>query len=82
MKRSLCAALLLSLGLFACAADPAPGSEADETMEVQIAEEAETESLPSAKRTPFCLPGEKVSCTLGPPPVCRCVPTTPPVLAP
>ena len=25
-------------------------------------------------RTPFCLPGEKVVCTLGPPPVCRCAP--------
>jgi hypothetical protein len=23
-------------------------------------------------RTPFCLPGEKVVCTLGPPPVCSC----------
>jgi hypothetical protein len=25
-------------------------------------------------KTPFCLPGEKVVCTLGPPPVCHCAP--------
>ena len=24
--------------------------------------------------TPFCLPGEKKVCTLGPPPVCSCKP--------
>jgi hypothetical protein len=26
----------------------------------------------SVSRVPFCLPGEKVHCTLGPPPVCHC----------
>jgi hypothetical protein len=26
----------------------------------------------SVSRVPFCLPGEKVKCTLGPPPVCHC----------
>jgi hypothetical protein len=25
-------------------------------------------------KTPFCLPGEKRVCTLGPPPVCHCEP--------
>jgi hypothetical protein len=28
---------------------------------------------------PFCLPGEKRVCTLGPPPVCYCAPENPPV---
>lgn len=27
---------------------------------------------PNARRVPFCLPGERVVCTLGPPPVCHC----------
>lgn len=27
---------------------------------------------PNVSRVPFCLPGEKVRCTLGPPPVCHC----------
>ena len=31
-------------------------------------------------KTPFCLPGEKRVCKLGPPPVCTCEPATPPVV--
>lgn len=34
-----------------------------------------TTMLPGTK-VPFCLPGEVVHCTLGPPPVCTCVPST------
>jgi hypothetical protein len=31
-----------------------------------------TRSDAGPARTPFCLPGEKVVCTLGPPPHCSC----------
>jgi hypothetical protein len=32
----------------------------------------ETDSEAKPARVPFCLPGEKRVCTLGPPPVCHC----------
>lgn len=32
-------------------------------------------------KTPFCLPGEKRVCKLGPPPICTCEPVTPPVVS-
>jgi hypothetical protein len=37
---------------------------------------ASTEMRPAGD---FCLPGEKLHCTLGPPPVCSCVPAFSPV---
>jgi|GEM_PF-6634422 len=80
------AALLVGAG---CAV--APDSSGDEsgggdTATVEPGEEAVSETASAYSvvptRPPFCLPGEVVRCTLGPPPVCRCVSTTPPVLDP
>ncbi|HKP56308.1 MAG TPA: hypothetical protein VJV78_06300 [Polyangiales bacterium] len=34
-----------------------------------------------SEKTPFCLPGEKRVCKLGPPPVCTCEPLTSPIVS-
>jgi hypothetical protein len=68
MKRVFLFALFFSLALVGCADDAAPeegddvSAEQTKTADVEVA----------AKKVPFCLPGEKVVCTLGPPPVCHC----------
>ena len=35
---------------------------------------AASPAFAASNATPFCLPGEKKVCTLGPPPVCSCKP--------
>jgi hypothetical protein len=65
MKRSLLLALLGSLSLFACAADSTPDEPTEKVSEAK----SDLAVLDSSK---YCLPGEVVKCTLGPPPVCHC----------
>ncbi|WP_437278374.1 hypothetical protein WME90_45360 [Sorangium sp. So ce375] len=68
MKHLFFAAFLLPVAHVG-AADPAtPGSS--EGAVVEAAAEIHTEVMPLA--APICLPGEKLVCTLGPPPRCRC----------
>ena len=71
-KITLLTALVALLTVVGCAAEP----------DVDVGEEVgENESALTTKApTPFCLPGEVVKCTLGPPPVCRCVPVKPPIV--
>jgi hypothetical protein len=69
MKRLFFAAFLLPFALIGCADDATP--EEGEGVAVEQPKAAEPELTPQAK--PICLPGEKLSCTLGPPPVCSCV---------
>ncbi|HKU44225.1 MAG TPA: hypothetical protein VJR89_38965 [Polyangiales bacterium] len=52
-----------------------PGSRFGTVHDISLAEA----QLLGAK-TPFCLPGEKRVCKLGPPPVCTCEPLTPPIV--
>jgi hypothetical protein len=67
MKHLFFAAFLLPVAHVG-AADPAtPGSSEGAVVE---AAEIHTEVMPLA--APICLPGEKLVCTLGPPPRCRC----------
>lgn len=67
MKRLLVFAL--PFAVFACAAESAPPEPEEHVSEAK----SELYSLDSSK---YCLPGEVVHCTLGPPPVCTCVPAT------
>jgi hypothetical protein len=60
----LAALLLLSLHIGDAERTAPPDSEG------AAADIRETEL--KARAVPFCLPGEKVVCTLGPPPVCHC----------
>jgi hypothetical protein len=46
------------------------GSEESEGAVIEKTKETEAEALPM--RMPFCLPGERLRCSLGPPPVCWC----------
>ena len=64
---------MIALVLFAtalAASGPAPAVAAA-WQPVAVADRSvpKTSFLP---RVPFCLPGEKVVCSLGPPPVCHC----------
>ncbi|HEU4411971.1 MAG TPA: hypothetical protein VFS43_42410 [Polyangiaceae bacterium] len=68
MNRLFLSALLLPLALVGCAADAAPDEGDDASVEPTKGAEADV----SAQAAPFCLPGEKLVCTLGPPPVCSC----------
>lgn len=91
MKRSMFAALLFPLVIAGCAADAsstedpddqaslavpaaAPAPAVDEHVDTQ-AYSLMTSTTTSGSST-YCLPGETVKCTLGPPPVCTCVPAT------
>jgi hypothetical protein len=71
MKRLLFAALSLPLTLIGCATETTP-PDGDEGAEVVKTKESESE--PSVARVPFCLAGEVLVCTLGPPSVCHCSP--------
>jgi hypothetical protein len=70
-----------SMFVVACAATPACGAPADSNESTGRNQTAETKSAEQERirRTPFCLPGEKVVCTLGPPPVCHCAPAALPI---
>lgn len=68
MKHLLFAAFLLSLTHIGDADSATPGSS--EGAVAGAATAIDAEAMP--RRVPFCLPGEKVVCTLGPPPVCHC----------
>lgn len=73
MKRAF-AFLFVSLSLVACAVEPddattPPAEEAEPTAQVQ----SELRPVRGLDDTKYCLPGEEVKCTLGPPPVCKCV---------
>ena len=80
--------------LTGCAVDAGPegdiasnvGNESAQPGDPGVAGEGE-ENVGEAKSELFrlkdelyCLPGEKVVCTGIPAPVCRCVPTTPPII--
>ncbi|MBX3193274.1 MAG: hypothetical protein KF819_40195 [Labilithrix sp.] len=68
--------LLVPFALAACAVDPTPESDV-----VENVDQAESE-LKKLDDSTFCLPGEEVKCTLGPPPVCKCVPKKAPPIGP
>ena len=84
MKRLL-VSLFVPLALAACAVDPStpdpgegPGTEnAIENVTDEVGDVQSELRLDDSK---YCLPGETVKCTLGPPPVCRCVPKPPVVI--
>lgn len=83
MKHSLSIAVLVGLALVGCAVDPT-APDPDEGAGASTEEVGTTTSeLRALDPSKYCLPGEVVKCTLGPPPVCRCVPatTTPPILS-
>ncbi len=77
MKCSLLMSLV-PLVLIGCAADPMP-TDSDESVPA-LSEVNANEADPQARvgraldDSKYCLPGEVVHCTLGPPPVCSCVP--------
>ena len=79
MNKLVYVALCLPLTLLACAAETTTPEEGENTVAPPPINEATTVK-PEATRVSFCLPGEKVVCTLGPPPVCHCEATTPPVV--
>jgi hypothetical protein len=62
---------MIALVLFASALAAGPQAPAADTAWLATGDRSvpETSFLP---RVPFCPPGEKVVCTLGPPPVCHC----------
>ncbi|WP_437896644.1 hypothetical protein [Sorangium sp. So ce124] len=68
MKHLFFAAFLLPLAHVGDADPATPGSS--EGAVVEAANESHAEPMPLA--APICLPGEKLVCTLGPPPRCRC----------
>ena len=76
MKLSL-PALLVPFVFVACAVDPTEPEPETEPVENVAEAESELRALDDSK---YCPPGEEVKCTLGPPPVCRCVPKDPPIL--
>lgn len=86
MKRSMFAALLFPLAIAGCSADATsdssgePGGAADDQAAAAPApvEGVATQRAAGGALDPskYCLPGETVKCTLGPPPVCSCVPAT------
>lgn len=65
----LLAALAIPFSLAACAAEtneqPSEEAAPEKTQET-------TEAIGKVGGGSFCLPGEKLVCTLGPPPVCHC----------
>ncbi|WP_437726670.1 hypothetical protein [Sorangium sp. So ce861] len=67
MKHLLFAAFLLPLAQVGDADPATPGPS-----EGAVTEAATEIDVAAKPPVPFCLPGEKVVCTLGPPPVCRC----------
>jgi hypothetical protein len=78
MNKLVYVALCLPLSLLACAAETTTPEEGEGVVAPPVNEA--TTVKPEASRGTFCLPGEKVVCTLGPPPVCHCEATTPPVI--
>jgi hypothetical protein len=69
---------VVSVATMACGAAP-DGSESTEEGQAADTKQSGARSSPNERiggGTPFCLPGEKVVCTLGPPPVCHCELTT------
>ncbi len=90
MHRSSFLAVLLPFALLACAVETAPEDKedtaaakvADSKTETkgETAEASQSSAIQKDPLPPFCLPGEKRVCTLGPPPVCHCqLPTTLPI---
>ncbi len=75
MHRLVIAALILPLAHLGCAAEATMPPDEGENVAAERTEEGQEIK---ALRGTFCLPGEKVSCTLGPPPVCHCEGTSPP----
>jgi hypothetical protein len=68
MKHLVCAAFLLPLAHIGYADHTTP--ETSEGALVEAATETNAEAMPLS--VPICPPGEKLKCTLGPPPVCHC----------
>ncbi|KYF46697.1 hypothetical protein BE08_08580 [Sorangium cellulosum] len=68
MKHLVFAAFLLPLTHLGGADPAAPGSSEGAVVEAVT----EIDARATKRPVPFCLPGEKVVCTLGPPPVCHC----------
>jgi len=80
MNKLVYVALFLPFSLLACAAETTTTPDESEGAAVPPPVNEATTVKPEMSRVPFCLPGEKVVCTLGPPPVCHCEGTTPPVV--
>lgn len=77
MKRLSLLALLVPFAVMACAVGTNPSDsgetardDASESSNISQTEDALKVKLDDSK---YCLPGEVVHCTLGPPPVCTCV---------
>jgi hypothetical protein len=66
MRRLICAALFVSFAHLGCSSEAPTEPTGNENAELSL--------------VPFCLPGEKRVCTLGPPPVCHCELENPPVV--
>lgn len=82
MKRSLLT-FVVSLALAACAVDPTVDEGAERgpaQSETENTAQTQSELRMALDDSKYCLPGEEVRCTLGPPPVCKCVSKTPPIL--
>ncbi|MDB4945789.1 MAG: hypothetical protein JWP97_5323 [Labilithrix sp.] len=67
MKRPMSIALLFPILMAACAADTEP-----DEVQTEITNQGVDPAQASKPKTPLCLDGEVLSCTLGPPPVCSC----------
>lgn len=77
MNRLALVAFLLPLALAACAIDPTPPEES-QAAALEPTKPAQPPTM--TDRVAFCLPGETRVCTLGPPPVCHCELSKPPVI--
>ncbi len=78
-KKTLPSALVALFTVVGCAAGSEPDAD-EEAVEQTDRNASALVNNPIPSPTPFCLPGEVRKCTLGPPPVCSCVPLVPPVL--
>lgn len=70
MHRWLFIAVVLPLAPIGCGADATGSDESERSVDQDL----RLAPIRGIDRTPFCLPGEKRVCTLGPPPVCHCEP--------
>jgi hypothetical protein len=66
----------LSLAMAACSAAPQAAESSESSSAAVSTGQEPAPDLPIGGRVPVCPEGEKMVCTLGPPPVCHCEPVS------